>query len=418
MKKMNNKMRTLLPALLLIALFACHKEKKETVPVAEVKFGTFFLDIFEEGEIKATKSTNISSPNISWRYGSLKITQLVNDGKEIQQGDTVIVFDPSEVKKAIVESEGVVEMRKAEFEKLKAEHQLAMEELKADLEVTKISQEISKIQFESANYEAEIKKKEIELNLEKANIALQRAKEQIENRDKFQQEEIKQKLLSIRQSENELRDANQTLEKMFIVSSTPGIAIINYNWSSNAKFQIGDQCWSGFPLIELPDLSEMKAIVQVNEVDISKIVKGLRVEIKPDAFSDSVYEGEVVAVANLAVNKVRDSKIKVFPVDILIKGTQANLLPGLTVSCRIIIDQIDNVIFVPVDAVKTSAEGDFVFVKKATGFEQRMVGTGQRNTDMVIITKGLKANDQVALVDPFAQEIKEENSNKKQSKNE
>jgi len=411
-------MRALLSALLLLTLFACQKEKKETVPVAEVKFGTFFLDIFEEGEIKATKSINISAPEISWRYGSLKITQLVNDGKEIQQGDTVIVFDPSEVKKAIVESEGVVEIRKAEFEKLKAEHQLSMEELKADLEVTKISQEISKIQFESANYEADIKKKEIKLNLEKANIALQRAKEQIENRGKFQQEEIKQKLLSIRQSENELRDANNTLDKMYIVSSTPGIAIINYNWNSNAKFQIGDQCWSGFPLIELPDLSEMKAIVQINEVDISKIVKGLRVEIKPDAFSDSVYEGEVVAVANLAVNKVRDSKIKVFPVDILIKSTQANLLPGLTVSCRIIVDQIDSVTFVPVDAVKTSAEGDFVFVKTATGFEQRKVETGQRNADMVIIRKGLNVNDQVALVDPFVQEIKEENSNKNQSENE
>jgi len=117
-------------------------------------------------------------------------------------------------------------------------------------------------------------------------------------------------------------------------------------------------------------------------------------------------------------NESQFSKIKVFPVDILIKSTQANLLPGLTVSCRIIVDQIDSVTFVPVDAVKTSAEGDFVFVKTATGFEQRKVETGQRNADMVIIRKGLNVNDQVALVDPFVQEIKEENSNKNQSENE
>jgi multidrug efflux pump subunit AcrA (membrane-fusion protein) len=400
-------MRKMLLLLPMLVLIACRNEKKETIPVVEVKSGIFYLDIHEEGEIKATKSTNISSPNISWRHGSLKITQLVGDGSEIEQGDTVIVFDPTEVRKAIVESESLLEMRRAEFEKLKAEHQLAMEELKADLEVTKISQEISKLQFESANYESEIRKKEIMLNLERATIALERAKEQIANRDKFQQEEVKQKLLSIKQAENELRDANNTLEQLYIVSPSPGIAIINYNWSSNAKFQIGDQCWSGFPLIELPDLSEMKAIVQINEVDISKITKGLRVEIRPDAFSDSVYEGEVVAVANLAVNKMRNSKIKVFPVDIMVKSTSSNLLPGLTVSCRIIIDKIENVLFVPIDAVHSTPEGDYVFLKTATGFAKRMVETGERNTDYIIIRNGLHPNDKVAMVDPFAAEVKE-----------
>jgi len=405
-------MKNLIYVLPFLVLVACHKETKQEVPVAEVKKGTIFLDIHEEGEIKATKSINISSPNISWRYGSLKITQLVNDGTEVQLGDTVVVFDPSEVKKAIVESEGNVEMRKAEMEKMTAEQQSTMEELKADYEVTKLSQEISKIQFESANYEAQIKKKEIQLNLEKANIALQRAKEQIENREKIQKEEIKQKQLSIRQSENELKEANQTLEKLFLVSPSPGIAIVNRNWNSGAKFQIGDQCWSGFPLIELPDLSELKAIVQINEVDISKVTKGLRVEIKPDAFSDSVFTGEVISVANLAVNKDRDSKIKVFPVDILLKSKSNNLLPGLTVSCRIIIDQIDNVLFVPADAVHETPDGDFVYLKTATGFDKKTVQVGQRNTDFIIINSGLDEKDKVALVDPFATEVKPDEKTK------
>jgi RND family efflux transporter MFP subunit len=400
----------------LLFLLSCHKEKKQEVPVAEVKRGTIYLDIHEEGEIKATQSINISSPNISWRYGMLKITQLVNDGTEVHQGDTVVVFDPSEVKKAIVESEGIVEMRKAEMEKMQAEQQSTMEELKADFEVTKLSQQISKIRFESANYEAEIKKKEIELNLEKANIALQRAKEQIENREKIQNEEVKQKQLSIRQAENELLEAKQTLDKLYLVAPASGIAIINRNWNSDAKFQIGDQCWSGFPLIELPDLNELKAIVQINEVDISKVTNGLRVEIKPDAFSDSVFAGEVIAVANLAINKTRDSKIKVFPVDILLKGSKSNLLPGLTVSCRIIIDQIDNVLYVPVDALTENPDGDFVYLKTATGFEKRKVDVGKRNADFVIITSGLEEKDKVAMVDPFATEVK--NNKKEDPKNE
>lgn len=401
--KMNYK-KLFTPMLFGIVLIvsSCGKKESTEVPVADVKQGVFYLDIHEEGEVKATQFTNISSPDVSWRYGMLKITQIVEDGSEVEAGDTVVVFDPSEVRKAIVESEANMEMQRAEREKLVAEQQSSMEDLKADFEITKISQQISKIRFESADYEADIKRKEIELNLEKANIALLRAEEQIKNKAKIQAEELKQKDLDITQSKARLNEAKETLNKLFVVSPSKGIAVINKNWSSDNKYQTGDQCWRGTPLIELPDLSELKAIVQINEVDIAKITKGLRVEVKPDAFSDSLYEGEVIAVANLAINKERGSKIKVFPVDILINKTSKNLLPGLTVSCRIIIDQIEDVIYIPLEAVHNSIEGDYVYVQNNKGFNKKMVTLGQSNTDFIIVEKGLKAGEKVALINPFA----------------
>ena len=396
--------KNLLFAVPLFFLMACGSQSKNEIPLADVKRGVFYVEINEEGEIQATHSTTVASPVISWRYGNLKITQLVDDGSEVKAGDTLVVFDPSEVKKAIVDAEAKLEMRKAELEKQKAQQESDLDGLKADLEITKISQEISKIQFESADYEADIKRKEIQLNLEKANIALERAKEQIANKEKIQKEEVKQKELEITQAESQLDDGNETLERLYLVAPSPGFAIIKKNWSSDAKFQVGEQCWSGYPLIELPDLNELKAEVQINEVDISKIAKGLKVVIKPDAFSDSVYQGEVIEVANLAINKDRDSKIKVFPVDILIKNPGKNMLPGLTVSCRIIVDQIDDVIYVPFEAVHNTPEGDYVYLKKGTSFEKKTVELGQANTDFVIITSGLEEKDQVAMADPFAEE--------------
>lgn len=390
---------------LIIILFvsvSCNQKSEQEIPVAPVRQGTFYLDIFEGGEVNAIRSTNIISPSISWRYGMLKIIDIVDDGAEVQTGDTLIVFDPSEVRKAIVDSEASLEMKRAELKKLKAEQESTIVELEADLEVTQLSQQISKIQFESANYEADVRKQEIQLNMEKANIAYNRAIEQIQNRKKIQHEELKQKLLEISQSEKELREANLTLAQLFVISPSPGIAIVTKNWSSDAKFQIGDQCWSGYTLIELPDLSQLKASVQVNEVDISKIIRGLRVEVKPDAFSDSVYEAEVMTVANLAINKDRNSKIKVFPVDILIKSKTQNLLPGLTVSCRIIISQIDNVMFIPIEAVHSTPDVDYVYVETNRGFEKRDIKLGQTNTDFVIVEDGLTVKNKVALIDPFA----------------
>ena len=388
----------------LILFCACKKKEEVQIPAAKVINGTFYIDLYEEGEIEAVNSTSVSSPAIPWRYGNLTITQIIKDGQEVNTGDTLIVFDPTEVQKGIVEAEERLEISLAELEKLKAQHQSDLEELNANYQITQISLEISKIQFESAIYESDIKKKEIQLNLDKADIALARAKEQIDNRIKIQKEEIKQKNLSIEQDRARLKEAHETLQNLNVTAPAPGIGIITRNWNSGNKFQIGDQSWPGSMLIQLPDLSSLKATVKINEVDIAKITPGLEVQIKPDAFSDSIFSGVVSAVANLAVNKDNSSKIKVFPVEIRLKETNKNLLPGLTVSCRIIIDKIENALYVPKDAVRLEGGKYYVFKKKGKNYEKTEVETGAVNTDYIIIKKGLNKNDEVALVDPFALE--------------
>lgn len=390
--------------LLTLLCASCKKKTEEQIPVTKVVQGAFYIDLYEEGEIETVNSTSISSPSISWRYGNLKITNIIKDGQDVNAGDTLIVFDPSEVQKGIVEAEERVEISLAEMEKLKAQHQSDLEELNASYEITRLSLEISKIQYESAIYESDIKKKEIQLNLDKAEIALVKAKEQIDNRIKIQVEDIKQKRLSIEQDRARLAEAYETLKKLNVTAPSPGIGIIAKNWSSGNKFQIGDQCWSGFPLIQLPDLSSLKATVRINEVDIAKITTGLSVQIRPDAFSDSTFTGVVSSVANLAVSKDNSSKIKVFPVEILIKETNKNLLPGLTVSCRIIIDKIDDVLFIPKDAVHLEGDKYYAYKKSGKTYKKTEVEIGVSNTDYTVITKGLEKDDEVALVDPFINE--------------
>jgi multidrug resistance efflux pump len=304
----------------------------------------------------------------------------------------------------------------AELEKLEAQQQSELEDLQADYEVTRISQEISKIRFESAVYEANIKKKEIKLNLDKANIALDRAKEQLDNKIKIQKEEVRQKKLLIEQDKLRLEEAQSTLKKLFIISPEPGIVIINRSWSTNNKYQVGDQCWSGMPLIQLPDLSFLRATVKINEVDISKITKGLKVEIKPDAFSESTFKGEVTSVANLAVNKDNKSKIKVFPVEIKLNEVSKKLLPGLSVSCRIIYNQLKDATFIPLDAIRNEGDKYFVYKKTVAGYEKTMVEVGASNADYIVITKGLTLKDKVALADPILKDEKDKGTKDKSKK--
>ena len=243
---------------------------------------------------------------------------------------------------------------------------------------------------------------------------MEKALEQIENRKKIQHEEISQKKLAIEQAQSQLEEAKQTLNELILVSRSPGIVIISNNWSTDNKYQVGDQCWPGQPLVQLPDLSELKATVKINEVDISKIKKGLNVEIRPDAYSGQLYQGEVVSVANLAVNKERNSDIKVFPVEVLITDlNDAKLMPGLTVSCKIIIDEINNVMFVPLEAIFSEMEQDYVFIKSGGSFKRRDVKTSLTNNDYVIIEEGLDEGDEVALIDPFASKQEEKDKTAK-----
>jgi multidrug resistance efflux pump len=326
---------------------------------------------------------------------------MVNDGEEVKKGDTLIVFDPSEIKKAIMSSQQQLDIARAEYEKIKATQDSEIEDLEADLQITEISQEISRINFDQAVYESEVTRKEISLKLESANIALVRAKEQIENKKKIQKEELFQKSLNIKQLTASLEEANSSIKSLFVISPAPGIALKKDNWMTGQKWNISDQPYSGTILIDLPDLSEMMSEVRVNEVDAAKVSPGQKVEIRPDAYSDSTYSGIVASVANLAQNRDNKSRIKIFPVQIRINDKSKKLLPGLTVSCKILINETHDVLFIPLESLYRDEDLEYVYIKSGSGFKRRNIKIGPVNTDFAIVTEGLDEKDEIALSDPF-----------------
>lgn len=405
--------RKILFLLIIVIMVSCKGNNTPDVQETQVKRGTFLEELTEQGTVQAVNSISITAPTISYRYGALKLARMVEDGAEVEEGDTVMIFDPSEIKRAIIQAEQQLEIARAEYDKLKSQQQSEIEDLEADLELSRISQQISSINFEASTYEPEATKKEIKLRLESAGIALDRAKEQIENKRIIHKEDLLQKSLNINQLTATLKDANTSMSSLFVVSPANGIAIKESNWSTQQKWAVGDQPFSGSKLIELPDLSDMRAEVKINEVDISKIILGQRVEIRPDAYSDSSYTGKVESIANLAQNIDSKTKIKIFPVQIGIEGHSKTLLPGLTVSCKIVVNEIPDVLFIPLEALFNEQGIDYVYVKSGSGFKRRDIRTGAINADFAIIEEGLEENDIIALTNPFLnkEEFTDINSN-------
>ena len=63
---------------------------------------------------------------------------------------------------------------------------------------------------------------------------------------------------------------------------------------------------------------------------------------------------------------------------------------------------------IPIDALRTDAEGEFVYRRTAGGFEKVKVLTAERNADYVVIVEGLDEGDRIALTNPFADEEQED----------
>lgn len=172
------------------------------------------------------------------------------------------------------------------------------------------------------------------MDLEKSSIALNKAGQEIDNKKQIHAQEINKLKLKAQQAQAKLAEANETLEKLTVRAPTPGIAIIQKNLQTDAKYQLDDQTYPGWPMIGLPDLSAMKAQIMINEVDIAKIKVGHEAVIRLDAYPDNVYKGKVVDVAALGRNKTRESKVKVFDVIALLEAQTEQLMPGMTSQCR------------------------------------------------------------------------------------
>ncbi len=385
---------------LFLFLLACHNDNSIKVETFTVVKQNFISSVTETGELEAVNSQTITSPTINWRFGPLKISKLVPDGKQVQKDEVVVEFDKSEVQKGLDDAVSELEMAEAELRKALATNESKIEEMESNVKKSELQLRIHELDLEQAVFKAEIDRKEIELNLEKAKIALEKAKQEIENQKKINDEEIGKLTLKVNQAKDKHAEALETLDKLTIKAPNPGIAILQKSWMTQQKYQVDDQLWPGWPIIGLPDLSQMQALVEINEIDIAKIDTLQPVNVRLDAYPDTSYAGKVVQMATLAHNKNKDSKVKVFDVTVLILESDSTFMPGMTVNCEIIVDQIPDTLFIPLEALFQNAGDYYVFLKKGSDFAKHSVEIGKENDDFVIITKGLKEGDIIALTDP------------------
>ncbi len=146
------------------------------------------------------------------------------------------------------------------------------------------------------------------------------------------------------------------------------------------------------PII-IGDLETLKALVEVNEVDISKISIGQKAMLKFDALDSLTVSGKVEKVD--ALGTVTQGVVT-YNVTISFDTLDKRIKPQMSVSASIITDVKQDVLIVPSSAIKSEGNLNYVEVLNEGKMpEQKIVQIGGSNETDTEILSGISIGDKV-----------------------
>ena len=207
-----------------------------------------------------------------------------------------------------------------------------------------------------------------------------------------------------------LADVNQQIEFATIRAQRPGLVVYgaaNQNssrWrrSNQEAIQEGATVSERQAILTIPDLREMAVKVNIHESAVQRVAVGQRVRVAVDAFPDDPLMGTVTRVAVVAdsANSFMNPDLKVYPTTINIDGTHEWLRPGMSAEVEIVVDRLEDVIYVPVQAVTYFDDQRVGYVAGRVAPERRAIEGGSFSESFIEIVSGLEEGDEVLLLPP------------------
>jgi HlyD family secretion protein len=203
------------------------------------------------------------------------------------------------------------------------------------------------------------------------------------------------------------QDLEDQLEKCVLVAQKSGLVVYggdDQNFYGNQEpIREGATVRERQTIITIPDLRLMSVIVKIHESYIKKIKVGQKARITVDAYPDQPLTGTVTNVGVLpdSQNRWLNPDLKVYLTTVTIDGTNTWLKPGMSAKVEILVDHLDNVVYVPVQCVEPGNGKQFCFVAGSFNKpERREVQVGEFNDDFIEVKSGLKEGDRVLLNPP------------------
>ena len=205
---------------------------------------------------------------------------------------------------------------------------------------------------------------------------------------------IKQSALSVEEANLARRQARDRLEDYTITAPISGTVVEKNLKAGDNLSNVGMQT----TMATIYDMSELTFDLSIDELDIGYIRVGQPVTFTVDALDGAEYKG---TVTNVSVNGTTQNGVTVYPITVSVTEFDDRLLPGMNVDASIVVEEAENVLAVPLNAVN---RGNVVYVKgqkteegdqAPDGYFTREVELGISDDSYIEIKSGLQEGDVV-----------------------
>ena len=124
------------------------------------------------------------------------------------------------------------------------------------------------------------------------------------------------------------------------------------------------------------------------------------VTVQLDAISDRQFSGKLTRIGTIASSDFSAGWPipRNFDLEISLDQTEPRLKPGMTVQVAVIVDRVPDVITIPAQATFLKSGQNIAFVWDGSTFQERVIQVERRSRDRILVSKGLRSGDLVALL--------------------
>jgi HlyD family secretion protein len=297
--------RRYLGAALLVAAAACAKKQQApTVQTALVTRRDIIVDAQANGTIEPISIIEVKSK------ASGVITKMpVETGTHVNPGDLVVQIDTRDVQNRY-------DQAKAQLDAAEAKLSVAESDKKRNEEMYK-ARVITPQEFEK-----------VAVDYENAKSGVVSAKASLDL-------------------------AKQSLEDATVRAPTTGTIIDKTVSVGTVIASATGSVSGGTTIVKMADLKTVRVRALFNETDIGNVHPGQLANVTVDAYSDRRFGGVVEKIEPQAVVQ---QNVTMFPVLVNLENQEGLLKPGMNGQVSVLIDERDNVIAVPNDAIKNPRE--------------------------------------------------------------
>jgi HlyD family secretion protein len=354
------------------------------------KKGEFNIVVTTTGELQAEKSTDIIGPDFSQsrniRTMDIKITDMVPEGTEVKAGDYIATLDRTSFDNSLKDELERLTTAQTNLEVKILDTAVTLSNLRDNIKNLRFSVEEAGITLQQSKYEPPTTIRQAEISLDKANRSLEQSIRGYSLKVEQARSDMRTMKTNLIEEQQKVSDLRTVLSKFVITAPSSGMVIYKRD-RSGAKRKVGSSIspWDNV-VATLPDMTTMISKTYVNEIDVSKVKAGQKVEILVDAFPEKKYSGVVTLVANIG-EQLPNADAKVFEVQIKVDQSDLILRPSMTTGNKIITKTIEDVTYVPLESVQAGADSiPFVYLKNG---DKQIVVPGESNENNIIIEQGV-----------------------------